>query len=132
MNEHKVVKRRDLTPQQYRAIQALLTCRTQADAAEQAGVAQRTLQRWLDDVGFRAALDQAATTALEIATSRLSGLVARTVSILDVAMSDEEASLSVRLRAADIVLSRLLQMREIQVIERRLSALEATYAEMSE
>lgn len=46
-----------LTYKQQRAIEALFTSATVTEAADQAGVAERTLYRWLKQPHFQAALD---------------------------------------------------------------------------
>lgn len=54
-----------------RAIAALLTCRTIAEAAEQAGVCERTLLRWKKEPEFQAAFAAAKGELLEIAVNKL-------------------------------------------------------------
>jgi hypothetical protein len=44
-------------------------------------------------------------------------------------MTDAEAAASTKVRAADVVLARLLQLRELVSIESRLSALESKIGE---
>ena len=56
---------------QIRALPAVLSCRTIAEAAETAGVAERTMRRWLADLGFRDALRDHARDAARDAASRL-------------------------------------------------------------
>jgi len=112
----------NLTPVQRRAIRALLTTRTAAEAATTAGVSERTLYRWLQDANFRAALLAAEGELIDGATRRLLQLQDGAIDVLDgllVAQGD-----NVRLRAAQVVLDHLLRLRELRDIETRLQNLE--------
>jgi len=113
------------TPRQRRAIAALLATGDKNDAAEQAGVSRRTLYRWMHQDEFRAELVQAETAALDELSRQLVRLAALAVETLERAMANAETD-GQRIRAADIVLSRLLQLRELVSIETRLAALERT------
>jgi len=111
------------TPKQRRALAELLTTGDKVQAAKAAGVSRRTLYRWLHQDAFRQALQAAETEALgELSRNlvRLAGKAART---LEDAMDNAEKD-GQRIRAADIVLARLLQLRELVDIEQRLQALE--------
>src|SRR5215211_3754356 len=115
----------DLTHKQRRAIPALLNSATIEGAAESAGVSRESLHRWLrTDPAFRDELRAAESEALAEATRRLVGLAARALDTIDAVMGDETAPATVRLRAADTVLARLLQLRELVDLEERVTALE--------
>jgi len=117
---------RVLTPAQRRAIAALLLARDVAEAAKSAKVGERTLHRWLaDDAAFVAALEDAQRQALDATLRRLTSLAVAATSVIAKVLADEGVSAATRLRAADMVLARLLQWREVMQLEERLAALEA-------
>ena len=111
------------TARQRKAITALLTTGDKNQAAEAAGVSRRTLYRWLHQAEFRAALQLAETEALDELSRELVRLAGKAARTLERAMDSAELD-NARIRAADIVLSRLLQLRELVTIEQRLAALE--------
>jgi hypothetical protein len=115
-----------LTPTQARAIAALMTAGSIGEAAKAVKVGERTLRRWLaEDAGFVAALDAAQRQALDAVVRRLTSLSVAAGGVLARVMGDESASSSARVRAADIVLGRFVQLRELAQLEERLTALEA-------
>lgn len=118
-----------LTPKQQRAIAALLTARDVADAAQAAGVGYRTLRGWLKQPAFVAELDEAQRQALSATIRRLTSLSMGATVVLARVMADNEATPAARIRAADIVLSRLMSLKELIDVEQRLAAVEATLAE---
>ena len=63
--------------------------------------------------------------ALAALSRTLVALGDQAVAVLRDAMRDSTAPINARLRAADMVLSRLLQLRELVNLDRRLSNLEA-------
>ena len=114
----------NLTPKRRKAIESLLTTGDIAAAARAAGVSRQTLYTWLREADFRAALQSAETAALESLSRALVRLGDKATATLDSAMSDDLAALPVKIRAADIVLSRLLQLRELVDLEARVTELE--------
>lgn len=117
-----------LTPKRQAFVRALLTERDTRAAAAAAGIAERTAYRWVQDPDIQAAVTGAEGEALEAVTRGLLRLAGEAVATLGDAMEAEDASASARIRAADIVLGRLLQLREALTFEERLSALEAAIA----
>lgn len=114
-----------LSTKQARAIAALLSpsTRNNTQAAEIAGVSRRQLQTWLaDDAEFQAALHTAEAELVAHATRRLLLLVDDAVDALARALQDEP---KYSLRAASLVLSHVLQWRDVTDFEQRLSSLEA-------
>ena len=112
-----------VTPRQRKAIEALLTTATVAEAARVAGVKRQTIYRWMKQDSFRAALAEAEREALESLSRALVRLGDTATKTLDAAMRGAESE-SVRVRASDIVLSRLLQLRELVDLHKRVEALE--------
>lgn len=110
---------------QQRVIVALLdpACRTNREAADRAGVSQRQLQAWLaTDETFRNELHAAEAEIVAHATRRLLLLVDDAIAALADALKDEP---KYALRAASLILSHVLQWRDVNDFEQRLSSLEA-------
>jgi hypothetical protein len=114
-----------LTPQQTRALAALLAARDIQSAAADAGVGLRTLKRWLTEPAFQAALRQAEKDAIGLAVRRLAGVADTAVRVVLSIMADKTVSASVRLRAALGVLEQLVKLRELAELEDRIEAVEA-------
>ena len=113
-----------LSPKQKRAIELLLSTVDLAAVAREIGVDRSTLHRWQRQPAFRNALHAAEADALtEVSRGlvRLSRLALRT---MGQAMADEEAAVGVKIRAADAVLNRLVQLRTYADMEARLRVLE--------
>ena len=113
-----------LTPKQQRAISALLASKTMGEAAQSAGVGERTLYTWLTLPAFRAALSAAEGELIDQAVRRLLRLQDLSIDTIEAMLGDADASQAVRLRAAQLVLEITLKMREQRDVEQRLSALE--------
>jgi len=119
---------RTLSAKQRRAVAALLTEPDTTAAAKAAGVSRDTLYRWLAEPAFQAALRDAEAGAIAAVSRALVRLAERAAATLDGAMTDPAAASSTKVRAADIVLARLLQVRELVALESRVAELEARYA----
>lgn len=113
-----------LTPKQAQTITALLTERSTAAAARQAGVSVATLYRWFDDPSFCKALTNAEGLAIDTAARSLVGMAEKALEAVAGVLNDPAAHPATRLRAAEVVLGNLLKMVELRNIERRLAALE--------
>ena len=113
-----------LTAAQARFVAALLSERDIQSAADVAGVAVKTGYRWHKLPEVRHALNLANSEALEGTMRRLVALGALALDALEGVLQDSEATYHARLRAADIVLSKVLVWREVVDIEGRLQALE--------
>jgi len=113
-----------LTPKKRAFIRAILTERDTAAAAKVAGIANRSAYRWMKDPIIQAAIVQSEGAALDQVTRGLLRLADSAVTTLEDAMDNIKATTSARVRAADIVLTRLLQLRELVTLEERISKLE--------
>ena len=114
-----------LTPGQKRAIEALLSTKSVREAAEAAELGERTVFRYLGDPFFRQQLSAAEGDLIDQATRRLLALQGAALDTFEGVLANEEASDTVRLRAAQSVLDSLLKLRELRNIEARLVALES-------
>lgn len=122
-----------LTTKQRRAVVALLGARDVATAAQVAKVGERSLRRWLkDDVAFRTELALAEQDVVTAATRKLSDLAWQAAAVLGRIMDDSSVPAGVRVRAADAILARLLQLKELMQLEQRLHALEASQEALRE
>src|SRR3712207_3684792 len=117
----------NLSPKQLKALSALLEHGDKTKAARAANVGRSTLYRWLrEDANFQAALDEGTRQALKEFSTNLVRLAQKAAQALEAALDDtNDKHVHYRLRAADIVTSRLLQVRELVDLEARLAALEA-------
>jgi transposase-like protein len=113
-----------LSPKQRKALEALITTGDTTSAAEAAGVHRDTLYRWLKQPLFATMLREAEAQAIDEVARVLIRLSRSAVGTLAQAMAERDAPLGPRIRAADITLSRLLQVRELATLEERLTALE--------
>ena len=118
------VTENDLKPRQVAAIAALLATGKIPDASTAAGVSTKTVYAWLKQDAFKAELRQAESDALRGLARRLAGLGESAADALKDAL-DSEQNIGVRLRAADLVLSRGPALFELVNLVERLERLEA-------
>lgn len=112
-----------LTLKQQRLISALISSPSIAEAARQAGVSLRQARRYLEDPAFQAALKEAEGIALSSLLRSLTGLGESALQALSDALEPGQ-DVRLRLRAADILLGRLVAYREMLDTEQRLAAIE--------
>lgn len=113
-----------LSGKQQRAVAALLATGEVAAAAKEAGVHRDTLHRWLRQAAFIQAVRQAEAEAVDDLSRLLVRLSRTAAATLAKAMSDPATPAATRVRAADAVLGRLLQLRELATLEARVTELE--------
>ncbi len=117
-----------LSPKQQNAIAALLIARDVRAAAKTAKIGERTLHRWLAEPSFQAALQAAERDALHLGVRRLTGAMQHAIDTLLVVMANKENAASTRVRAADVVLSRLMHLKELAELQARVTHLEEIVA----
>ena len=117
--------RSELSPKQRKAVAALLSTGEVKAAAAEAGIHRDTLHRWLKEPQFLAAVREAEADALDELSRLLVRLGRTAVATIAKAMSDPVTPAATRVRAADVALNRLLQLRELAQLEARVQALEA-------
>ena len=104
-------------------IAALAAGATVQDAANQAGVAERTVYRRLDDPSFRAQIEEARRAAIDLAVARLSDAAAFAATTLRELAGAAESE-TVRLGACRTLLELALKWREHGELTERIAALE--------
>ena len=111
-----------LTPRQRRAIAALLSAKSDREAAKLAGVGYRTLNRWMTQPDFKAALNRASNEQMAAAGRLLLVNAMDTVKKL-AELRDQAPPVIQRLAAHDLY-DFALRWNEQQNFEARLLALE--------
>ncbi|MBM3187536.1 MAG: hypothetical protein FJZ90_02315 [Chloroflexi bacterium] len=107
-------------------MESLLTTGDVTEAAAAAGVVRQTVHRWLDQDAFKAALREGEAAKLEALSRSLVRLGDKATQALEGTLDDVAAPAGVKVRTADIVLARLLQLKELVNLEQRVAALEET------
>ena len=107
------------------AIAALLSSKTIEDAAQTVGVPASTLRRWRSKPAFAAQMCRAQEEILAgvINELRVAGVSAATA--LRKISADTKAAPAARVRASVAIINLLLKAHQVEVIEMRLTALEA-------
>ena len=120
------VKPDNLSAKQHTAIVALLTSATIQGAAQEAGISERQIHRWLaNDPAFDAAYRRARWRATQQAIARLQQVSSAAVTVLISIAADKQQPASSRVAAASKLLDVALKSVEIEELEARLTALEA-------
>lgn len=106
----------DLSPNEYKALQALLTHPSKTEAAEAAGVSLRTLQRYLADEQFQAAYREAFQELVTDATRQVQQSLSPAIRALRSIVEDDGENASARISAARALLEYGLRMTELSDI----------------
>jgi hypothetical protein len=117
-----------LSHKQERAIAALLVAPSVTAAAQQIGVNENTLLRWLKDAAFQTTYREARRHVVQQAIAQVQQATSEAVEALRAIMSNGDAPASARVSAAKAVLETALKAVELEDIEQRLQALEAQMA----
>ena len=119
----------ELTPEEERALEALLSHTTQAEAAEACGLSAKTLRLWLrTKPHFLAAYREARREVMRMCSARLQAATVKAVQTLEAVM-DEKDSPSARVSAARAILDSALRANEQEDLAERIEQLEAKQAE---
>ena len=113
-----------LTLKQQQAVNLLIGGRNAAQTARELDLHENTLYKWNKLPEFQDALKQAEREAMRAVSISLLGLAEKATDTLNGVMDKDSARDSSKVRAADIVLGRLLQTRELLELEERISKLE--------
>ncbi len=121
-----------VNPQHDRAIIALLTQPSIAEAARSCGLGESTLRRWLHQPDFAHAYAQARQQAFSVALGYLQNLSEQAVQTLQSLMQDQQVSPSVRHSAARTVLQMSFKGSELLTLQTRLDQLETAATALEE
>ena len=118
----------DLTERQIVALPHVAAGNTLSEGARLAGIGRTTLYRWMEDPGFRRALENAREEAADLARTELQGLMLKAVLVLSDSLEDPKAE--VRLRAASTAMNLGLKSVDIKDLNQRLDYLDDTLSLM--
>lgn len=107
------MKKSEISARQRKAIRLLVSGYSVAKTAEAVGVHTNTIYAWNKDFSFQNAMKTAESEAMKSVTMALLSLAEKATTTLDDVMTGQDVHASSRIRAADIVLGRLIQTREI-------------------
>ena len=108
-----------------RALSALVSSTSIRQAAQIAGVSERSIYTWLrTDSEFQAAYRDIRADSLQTIADAISEKSIEAVEVLSTVMMDENASAGTRIRAAQTILETNLRLMEILDFEQRLTAVE--------
>ena len=114
----------ELTTNQRKALDALLRCTTIKKAALAAGLAERTMHRYLDLDHFRAELARRQDATIKATTAALVGLSGDAVQALRSILQSKDTPAAVKVRAALGWLAQMRQSVELADLAERVSKLE--------
>ena len=109
-----------------KALSALLTSDTKAEAAEKAGISDRTLRTYLADPVYKAEYQRRKRKLLTHATQQMQKSMKIAVSTLRDIIENKESKDSDRITAARLILEYSLRYTEITDIMGRIEDLETT------
>jgi len=114
-----------LTGNQKKAIDALLGHNTVRAAAAAAGLAERTVHRYMTDPVFATELRRREGLLIDEGTRRLLREFEASIDTMATVRDDPEVTPAARLRAAQVIAEQLVKVRELRNVEERLTKLEA-------
>ena len=116
-----------MTPRKEKALQALLVCRTKAEAAKAAGVGESTLREYMRDPEFCAAYKKAAAGIMDGATRQLQQSLTASIDRLRAIVEDDNANRAAHISAARTLLEYGLRFTEFNDILRELETAEGDF-----
>ena len=120
-----------ITPRKERALQALLVCRTRAEAAKMAGIGESTLRGYLKEPEFLARYREAFGALVQDAARQAQQAISPALSTLVEIMQDTDKQDAARIQAARSVLEYALKLTEQEDILEKLRELERWKGESS-
>jgi hypothetical protein len=113
-----------LSPKQHLALLALLSGDKQVEAAQKANVHENQVCTWMKNPLFLETLHSAEAERLQELNRSLIGIARKATNVLEEILDDSQEKTADRTRAANIVLTKLLNLRELVIFENRLAKLE--------
>lgn len=120
-----------MTPNEERALSALLTSKTKLEAAEKAGITDRTMRRYFENPEFCQRYREAFAGVVQDATRRAQQLLEPALSTLQTVMEDEEIPAQARITAAKSIIDYSLKLTEQADILEQLRELERWKEELN-
>lgn len=117
-------KRDILTPRKEKALQALLVCRTRAEAAKAAGIGESTLREYMKDTEFVERYEAAFAGMVRDAAQQARQTLSPALSTLREIMEDRAEPTQARITAARSILEYSLKLTEQADIMEQIKALE--------
>lgn len=105
-----------MTSKQEQALAALMTHRTRREAAEAAGISERTLRGYFQDKDFRAKYRARCFEIMEDAAMQSKQLLQRALAVFEEVMDDPDEKNAVRVQAADRAAEYSLRLEEQAVM----------------
>ncbi len=113
-----------MTPRKEKALQALLVCRTRAEAAQAAGIGESTLRTYFQDPEFTERYEAAFAGMVRDAAQQAKQTLSPALSTLREIMEDGTEQTQARITAARSILEYSLKLTEQADILEQLRALE--------
>lgn len=113
-----------ITPRKEKALQALLVCRTRAEAAKAAGIGESTLRGYLKEPEFLERYREAFGNLVQDATRQAQQAINPALSTLKEIMEDKDEQATARIQAARSTLEYALKLTEQNDILEQLRELE--------
>ena len=113
-----------MTPSEERALSALLTSKYKKEAAQKAGITERTMRRYFENPEFCKRYREAFAQVVQDATRQAQQLLAPALSTLESVMADEDIPAAARVNAAKIALDYAVRLTDQNDLAERLTALE--------
>ena len=113
-----------LSAQKQRAIAALLTCKTQQEAADAAGISVRTINTYMNDPEFQREYGKAAGKLVEKATREIQMGLSEAITVLRSILDSLTATDGSKISAARALLEFGLRLTETYDLMKRVEALE--------
>ena len=106
------------------ALAALLTEKTQKDAAKKAGISERTLAAYLADPDFRKKYEEELSKITHSASVKLRKYMSEAVDVLHSTATDQETGATAKVAAARAILDYGLKVSEMEDLRNKLEELE--------
>jgi len=113
-----------LSAKQRRFVAAMLSAHTVADAARQAGIAERTAYLYLSNPHVQTALDHALDENLSRSAQRATAAMDRAIATLLAILDDPDSPRNVRINAARTILLVGPRLHDSVTLTQRVAALE--------
>lgn len=119
-----MIKNDQISEKKAKAIELLMQSCSPGEAADAAGVSRVTVYRWLKNPDFQAVLSERKNDLLEAAARKLAGNLDKAIDVLADLLGSKQPN--VKRLTAGMIIDYSAKFNEMQDIEKRIKALEAT------